>query len=353
LKKIGFALGLLLALVIAAPASADSTLVGWWQLNEAAGAAANDSSGYGNNGTVSGGAQWVAGQRGSALSFDGTGMVQVPDSASLEPASAVSVTAWVKATGSPGEFKYIVSKGSLSCIAASYGLYTGPNGGINFYVSNNGGWSYALSPDGGAGIWDGNWHFVAGTYDGTAVHLYVDGSEVGSGTPRTGPIGYGLPNSNDLFVGHYAGCSGQDDFNGAIDEPQVWSRALSASDVLADMHPYSFTGFFQPVDNAPTVNTTKAGSAIPVKFSLGSDFGLGIFANGSPSSYQVSCTTGTPTDTIETTIAAGSSSLQYDPTSNQYTYVWKTDKAWAGTCRKLDLTLSDGSMHDALFQFSK
>ena len=47
---------------------------------------------------------------------------------------------------------------------------------------------------------------------------------------------------------------------------------------------YPFTGFFRPVDNLPTVNVVKAGSAIPVKFSLGGDQGLNIFAANSPAS---------------------------------------------------------------------
>jgi hypothetical protein len=34
-----------------------------------------------------------------------------------------------------------------------------------------------------------------------------------------------------------------------------------------------------------------------------------------------------------------------------YTYNWKTNPAWAGTCRKFVLTLSDGSTHEALFRF--
>jgi hypothetical protein len=36
---------------------------------------------------------------------------------------------------------------------------------------------------------------------------------------------------------------------------------------------------------------------------------------------------------------------------SKYTYVWKTDRSWAGTCRKFVLTLSDGTTHEALFRF--
>ncbi len=54
---------------------------------------------------------------------------------------------------------------------------------------------------------------------------------------------------------------------------------------------------------------------------------------------------------VEQTVAAGNSSLSYDPSSDQYTYVWKTDSAWAGTCRQLIFQLSDGTLHRANFRF--
>lgn len=116
---------------------------------------------------------------------------------------------------------------------------------------------------------------------------------------------------------------------------------------------YSFSGFFQPVDNLPAMNVGKAGSAIPVKFSLGGDQGLDIFQTGYPRVTTVSCSTGAPTDVIQTTVTAGSSSLQYDSTANQYTYVWKTNSNWAGTCMQFDLGLNDGSTHTFLIQLKK
>ena len=344
------AAGLVLAMTgtaVAAPAPA-----AWWRLDEGAGLVAGDSSGNGNTGGLTGGTRWVAGPRGPhALAFDGsTGRVRVPDAASLEP-SAVSVTAWVKRSGSPGGFKYIVAKGATGCIAASFGLYTGPDGGLEFYVSNNAGVSYTRSPDAGTGIWDGAWHHVAGTFDGATVRLYVDGSEVGSGTPRTDPIDYGTLDTRDLFIGTYPGCSGLD-FSGTIDEPKIFGRALTAAEVTADMD-YDFHGFFQPVDNPPALNTVNAGRAMPVKFSLNGNQGLGIFPAGSPASQQIACSTSVPLDAIEDTVTAGSSSLSYDPASDQYTYVWKTEKAWAGTCRRLVVSLDDGTTHTASFRFSR
>ncbi|MCL4860690.1 MAG: PxKF domain-containing protein [Caldilineaceae bacterium] len=116
---------------------------------------------------------------------------------------------------------------------------------------------------------------------------------------------------------------------------------------------YNWSGFFQPVDNLPTVNTVNAGQAIPVKFSLGGNYGLNIFASGYPQVQAVSCGgNGGSSSPIEETVTAGNSSLQYDPATQRYTYVWKTDKAWGGTCRQLVVRLVDGSEHVALFQFN-
>lgn len=116
---------------------------------------------------------------------------------------------------------------------------------------------------------------------------------------------------------------------------------------------YDFSGFFQPVDNAPTLNVAKAGSGIPVKFGLGGNQGLDVFQAGYPRVTTVSCSASAPEDVIETTVTAGGSSLQYDATTNQYTYVWKTSSSWAGTCQRFDLGLNDGSTHTFLVEFKK
>lgn len=115
--------------------------------------------------------------------------------------------------------------------------------------------------------------------------------------------------------------------------------------------PYAFSGFFQPVDNLPTENVVRAGSAIPVKFSLGGNRGLDIFAAGFPASQQIACNNSAPVSDIEETVAAGGSSLTYDPATDQYSYIWKTNTAWKNTCRQLAVKLNDGSSHIANFQF--
>ena len=57
--------------------------------------------------------------------------------------------------------------------------------------------------------------------------------------------------------------------------------------------------------------------------------------------------------TYEPTVNAGASALSYDPVSGRYTYVWKTQKQWAGTCRELWLMLVDGTSHSVTFSFTK
>ena len=113
---------------------------------------------------------------------------------------------------------------------------------------------------------------------------------------------------------------------------------------------FDFDGFFSPVNNRPAFNTVKAGSAVPVKFSLGGDFGLDIFDEGYPKSEVIECDADADTDGIESTVTANSSGLQYDASSDTYTYVWKTSKSWTG-CRQLVLRFSDGTTAKANFEF--
>lgn len=216
-----------------AHASLTSGLVGDWTLDEGQGSAVHDRAGLANSGFLSGNVSWVAGRFGDALSFDGLpGQVKVADSATLEPASTVSVAAWVRHSGSPGAFKYVMAKGATACIAAAYGLYTGANGGLEFYVSRNAGRVFADSADAGVNVWDGRWHLAVGTFDGTTVRLYVDGVAVGAGTVYPGGLQYIQPDSNDFFIGNYPGCEGRE-FTGTIDDVMVWNRALRASEAAS------------------------------------------------------------------------------------------------------------------------
>ena len=191
-----------------------------------------------NNGLTTPPALYASGEVADAFSFTGSQYVQVPQSASLEPA-AVTVDAWVNAAGSPGQFLYIVSKGGVGDVGGSYALYTGASGGLQFYIFD--GTLIHFSPAAAAGLWDGNWHHAAGVFDGAAVHLFVDGAEVGSGTPASTTIAYGLTGdsnvTNDFFIGDYnpacVGCSQSYAFVGAVDEVELFQRALSPGEIAA------------------------------------------------------------------------------------------------------------------------
>jgi hypothetical protein len=122
---------------------------------------------------------------------------------------------------------------------------------------------------------------------------------------------------------------------------------------LGVVSPYPFAGFFAPVDNAPTVNSVSSGQAIPVKFSLGGDRGLDIFVGAGPYSQRVTCDSSAPLDAIETVVSAGASSISFDAGSGRYQFTWKTQKAWAGTCRTLTLHFVDGTTRTTVFSFKK
>jgi pimeloyl-ACP methyl ester carboxylesterase len=116
---------------------------------------------------------------------------------------------------------------------------------------------------------------------------------------------------------------------------------------------YNFGGFFPPVSNIPVLNSVNAGRAIPIKFSLFGNKGLAVFSavSNNPGSGPIACdSTATEIDLTET-LAAGNSSLSYDFQNDQYTYVWKTDSSWSGTCRQFVMQLNDGGVYRANFKF--
>jgi hypothetical protein len=119
----------------------------------------------------------------------------------------------------------------------------------------------------------------------------------------------------------------------------------------ARLNTFLFSGFFQPVDNLPVLNRVKGGQGVPVKFNLNGNQGLNIFAPDYPKSEPIACDATAEVAGIEQTVTAGASSLSYAPSSDQYTYTWKTEKTWAKTCRQFVLRLTDGTAHRANFKF--
>lgn len=119
---------------------------------------------------------------------------------------------------------------------------------------------------------------------------------------------------------------------------------------------YNFTGLFAPVDPLPTLNSAKAGQAIPLKWRLTDidghpvlDFSaaaLGIAVSG------LNCTVSGVIDTIEE--YAGNSGLQ-NLGDGYYQYNWKSPPSYASTCKKIGLNLGEGFTRGPLgyFQFKK
>jgi hypothetical protein len=104
---------------------------------------------------------------------------------------------------------------------------------------------------------------------------------------------------------------------------------------------YGFSGFFSPAAAYPTAASVKAGQGVPLKFSLNGNQGLDVVAAAASA----------PCGSDDQTSANGT--LTYNASNDRYTYLLSSAKAWAGTCRDLVLTLSDGTTHRARFTFTK
>jgi hypothetical protein len=137
-----------------------------------------------------------------------------------------------------------------------------------------------------------------------------------------------------------SGYVGSDSFTYQTSDGSAASNVATVSIAVG----YTFAGFFSPVNNPPTLNEVNAGQSVPVRFSLG------ILAAGYPVSQQVACPGGAPVNDVgqSTTSPSG---LTYDTSSGRYTYIWKTNKDWSGSCRLLTVRLADGTDHTALFKF--
>jgi hypothetical protein len=221
---------------LAVPATASAGLLdsvsGWWPMYEGSGQTVHDLSGHGNNGTLgssqaveSNDPTWIKGWLfGSALRFDGNDFVRIPNAPQLNSAN-LTVSTWVRGSASPGTARYVLGKGATGCESASYGLYTGASGGLRFYI-----WDAARGAIGSgeldpSQIWNGKWHHVAGTWDGTTAKLFVDGKLIPGSSSTPGTINYNQ-GPGDLGVGDYVGGSCDLFYTGDIDDVAIFSQAL-------------------------------------------------------------------------------------------------------------------------------
>jgi hypothetical protein len=110
-----------------------------------------------------------------------------------------------------------------------------------------------------------------------------------------------------------------------------------------------FGGFQPPIAAPPALNQANAGSTVPTKFTLSEQGGApdtaAVFA-----SQQIDCTTKAPSGPIVPAQTPGSRELE--SSGDRYSFNWKTDRAWQGTCRQLIIRLQDVADPVAFFRFT-
>ena len=238
------------ALLALAPAAANANgsvhdeadeLRGRWHFDEGSGSTAADTSGGGSDATLLGTARWTEGHSGAALALDGQGSAHAPAGTNLEP-QVLSMEAWVRAPAVPGG-ELAMPRGELIIVAEgfacthSYGFFTESASGIGnrvaFGVFGQNGEPYAKVSD--ASVFDGTWHHLAGTFDGTSSRLYVDGVLVGTETrPSPTQIYYHLGTPSSLYIGGWDSTSCWSKpvrFRGDIDHVSVWGRVMSGTEI--------------------------------------------------------------------------------------------------------------------------
>jgi hypothetical protein len=118
---------------------------------------------------------------------------------------------------------------------------------------------------------------------------------------------------------------------------------------------YAFDGLYAPVDRPNTMNVSKAGQAIPLKWRLTDYNGAPVLSGVTVTvkAVSASCALGTTTDLVEE-YAAGASGLQ-NLGDGYYQFNWKTPTSYASSCKNIGLDLGEGSVRSnlALFSFKK
>jgi hypothetical protein len=197
-----------------------------YSFDDGSGLAVTDASGNANHGTVLSATWSPQGRFGGALLFDGVNdWVTIEHTPSLALSTGLTLEAWVYPTATADGVHTVVAKEQ-------------PNG-LGYFLRANSG---TVPPATGvfvegeqvllgeASLPVNTWTHLAATYDGTRQRLHVNGVEVAS-RPQTGPIegaNHPLRIGGNSVVGEY--------FQGWIDEVRIYNRALSTSEIRADMY---------------------------------------------------------------------------------------------------------------------
>jgi hypothetical protein len=206
------------------PPTRDKGLVGYWTFDEGSGTTAYDSSGRGNNGTLTNNPIWQSSLncvQGGCLLFDGVNnYIHVPHNSS-QNTEKITLTAWINMASytCPGSHGIIVNKENIyetgmTCSEGTFKAAISPN--WNWYGSST------VLPF-------GEWHMVVVKWDGDKHRYYIDGE---FNREVDGTNGNLVPNSSCLRIAARGGCGGASSyFNGYLDEIRIYDRALSDTEI--------------------------------------------------------------------------------------------------------------------------
>jgi hypothetical protein len=213
---------------------APAGLVSWWQAQSNA----LDSIGT-NHATLMNGATFAPGEVGSGFVFSGTGNDYValppdvfPFPTNGEGHTAFSFDLWFETSlyGVILGQQDVVPFGEM-LLGYVPALYVGTNGLLYAQLF----WGTGNQIASTTNVNNGNFHHAAVTYDGTNEFLYLDGVLVG-GTPITQEA-YSTNYQYQLGTGFTGGWpaapGGWFPFHGVVDEPSLYNRVLSASEIAA------------------------------------------------------------------------------------------------------------------------
>jgi hypothetical protein len=204
-----------------------TNLVGAWGFDETSGTTAADASGRGNAGTLDGPTWSTAGKFGGALSFDGVNdWVTIPDANVLDLTTGMTMEAWVRPSAIGSLWRCVMLKEQPADLI--YALYAGDSRG---HAATDVFTSADIGLSGTATTALNTWTHLAATYDGSTLRLYVNGVQAAS-RAVTGSI---RASTGVLRIGGDSSWS-DEWFSGLIDEVRLYNRALSATEIQADMN---------------------------------------------------------------------------------------------------------------------